>query len=85
MATLSAESDGISQRLANELPLVSLFGPKFERMFRDAVHAVGNRATIYNRHVASHIPLSGRNILISVKDYSPLIYVVPGFFEKADG
>ena len=41
MSTIYAEENNIVQTTSNEMPLVNLFGPNFERMMRDTILAVG--------------------------------------------
>ena len=77
LATISAEPMGITQRLANQMPFVYVFGSKLERMFRDGIHGVGNIGEMYARHVERYIPRSGRNLVHTVDDDGPQIYVVP--------
>ena len=74
-----AEEHGITQRQSNEMPLVQSFGPSFERMFRDAVLAVGNYGEVYERHLAGILPRGGRNTLNILEEQGPLRYLPPGF------
>lgn len=55
-ALLAAEEQGITQSTAADLPMVSVFGNRFENMFIDAVGAVGNFGEIYARHVEAFVP-----------------------------
>ena len=76
-----AEEKGIFQWLSSQMPLVHFFGEGLKRMFRDAVHAVGNYGEVYERNLASIIPRAGRNRL-NVWEFQgrgPLRYLPPGF------
>ena len=55
-ALLAAEEQGITQDNAATLPIVSVFGDRFENMFIDAVATVGNYGEIYRRHLEPLIP-----------------------------
>jgi hypothetical protein len=72
-----AEEEGITAETANEMPLVSLFGPLFFNMFRDAVRAVGNYGEIYERRAQADVPRGGLN-LVNVKLSGPQHYPLPG-------
>lgn len=82
---VSAESLGITQRFSSQMPIVNLFGLPLNRTFRDAVHAVGNHAQLYERTVAKYIPRKDRNLLNSINNPGPLLYFLPGFEEQATG
>ncbi|CAB9517475.1 extracellular solute-binding protein [Seminavis robusta] len=74
-----AEEHGITQLSSSNMPLTNLFGADLTRMFRDAVHAVGNFAQVYARNLEPRLPRGGRNRLTRVGDNTPLLYVPPGF------
>ena len=76
-----AEEQGIDQWYSNDMPLVFSFGTGLQRMFRDAVFAVGNYADLYNRHLSKILPCGGRNTLTIDDRQSggPLHYIPPGF------
>ena len=61
------------------MPEINLFGEDFIRIFRDAVHAVGNYAEVYERALGKAIPRKERNLLNTVSDPGPLFYPLPGF------
>jgi hypothetical protein len=72
-----AEEQGITQETANELPLVSLFGPLFFNTFRDAVGAVGSYGEIYVRNVQADVPRGGLNMVNELLS-GPQHYPRPG-------
>ena len=76
---VSAEINGVSQREANEMSLVNLFGPRFTRMFRDAINAVGNHGEVYERTLQQYIPRADGNLLNTIANPGPHTYVLPGF------
>jgi hypothetical protein len=58
-----AEKHGITQIDSNQMPIVTLYGEGLQRMFRDAIYAVGNYGDLYDRNVAPLLPRGGRNQL----------------------
>lgn len=74
-----AEEHQVVQQISNEMPLVHAFGSDFQRMFRNAIHAVGNYEEVYERHLDSILPRQGRNVLNLLEDNSPMRYLPPGF------
>ena len=76
-AVVYAEENNILMESSNEMPLVDVFGPDFQRMFRDVVNCVGNYDELYQRHISAILPRGGRNML-AVGD-GPLRYIPPGF------
>lgn len=72
-----AEEKRITQRNSSQMPLVRLFGPGLQRMFRDAVLAVGNYGEVYERHLSGILPRSGRNRLNQDEDNGPRQYLPP--------
>ena len=63
MATTYAEENGITQMTSNEMPLINLFGVGLERLFRDAILAVGNYGEMYRRVFGQNATRVGRNML----------------------
>lgn len=78
-STIYAEDNGISQRMSNAMPEINWFGRALSRSFRDAVHAVGSYAAIFERNVLPFYPRSGRNQLNLIGVPGPLHYVLPAF------
>mmetsp|Transcript_27567 Transcript_27567/g.41951 ORF Transcript_27567/g.41951 Transcript_27567/m.41951 type:complete len:1171 (+) Transcript_27567:85-3597(+) len=76
--TFFAEESNISSSIANDMPQVSLFGEGLERMFRDAILAVGNYGDIYEENVESIIPRARRNLLNPNSKPGPQLYALPG-------
>ena len=74
-AMFYAEEQGITQATASEMPLVSLFGSQYTRMFERIIGAVGNYGEIYARNVDS--PRAGGNRLNSSPN-GPQQFVPPG-------
>lgn len=76
-----AEEHSIAQRVSSQMPLVNAFGPELKKMFRDAVHASGNYAELYDRHLERILPRNGRNRLHKwdMQGKAPLRYIPPGF------
>ena len=72
-----AEENDIAQWDSNQMPLVQIFGPQLQRMFRDTVHVVGNYGEIYNRHLSNILVRSGRNRLNKMEDKGPRRYLPP--------
>ena len=59
-----AEENDVTSETASKMPLISAFGPNYQRMFRNAVFEVGSYADIYSRNLASFLPSrSGANML----------------------
>jgi hypothetical protein len=83
LSLVAAEQDGITQPYSGQMPEVNLFGGDYVRILRDAIHAVGNHGEVYNRTLGSLIPRRERNLLNSISDPGPELYVLPGF-EKLD-
>ena len=79
MATVYAEEHRFYKHNASSMPNMRLFGSEFEVMFRNIVATVGNYAEIYERTIQRIAPRSGRNMLVTAKDNTPLHYVPPGF------
>lgn len=80
-ALFYAEAQGIQQHQYNQMPSVSLFGERLERIFKDAILYVGNYGELYQRNVGSVFPRSGRNELNSISNAGPQYYAIPGFFD----
>ncbi|CAB9526877.1 Putative amino-acid ABC transporter-binding protein YhdW [Seminavis robusta] len=80
-STWHAEERGVTEANSRDMPDVNLFGFDYSKMFRDAIFAVGNYGEIYERNLASILPRGGRNMLNSVQDAGPQIYVPPGYFD----
>ena len=74
-ATFYAEEQGITKATASEMPLVSLFGSQYTRMFERIIGAVGNYGQIYERNLGS--PRTGGNRLNSSPN-GPQHFVPPG-------
>ncbi|CAB9506881.1 extracellular solute-binding protein [Seminavis robusta] len=70
-----AEEKGIFQGDSNEMPLADVFGTALQRMFRDAVNAIGNYKEVYTRNLARILPRGGRNMLNSLNESTPLFYL----------
>ena len=64
--TFFAECYKTTEFSFNNMPLVGLFGPSFERMFWDSICAVGNCGSICSRNVEPFIPRTGLNLLYDV-------------------
>ena len=75
MSTYNAEENGITQRTSNEMPLVNLFGVGLERLFRNAILAVGNYDEMYRRVFGQIASREGRNMLNS-SPFQPQHYPV---------
>ena len=75
MSTYNAEENGITQRTSNEMPLVDLFGVDLERLFRDAILAVGNYDEMYRRVFGQNASRVGLNMLNS-SPFQPQLYPV---------
>ncbi|CAB9509681.1 extracellular solute-binding protein [Seminavis robusta] len=76
MATIYAETEGVSNSTPFDMPTVSLFGQQFKQMFLDCIAAVGSYGEIYERTLEDLIPRSGGNLLND--DFSnPQVYAVP--------
>lgn len=73
-----AEENNISQSTSHLMPLVHCFGEDLQRMFRDAVHAMGNYKEVYDRNLADILPRGGRNMLNLVEENLPFRYIPPG-------
>lgn len=82
-ALIHAEEKGIQQHLCNQMPAVSLFSKELERMFKDAVLAVGNFGEIYERNLQAIHPRSGRNQLNPIEASGPQYFAIPGFFSRS--
>ena len=76
-AIFHAEEQGITKQTANEMPVVSLFGPLFVNMFRDAIGSVGNYGEIYERRAEGEVPRGGLN-LVNIQLSGPQHYPLPG-------
>jgi len=76
--TFFAEENYISSSIANDMPQVRLFGEGLQRMFRDAILAVGNYGDIYEENVGSIIPRARRNLLNPNSKPGPQLYALPG-------
>lgn len=76
-AIFYAEEEGIDVQMAEAMPTVSLFGPRYGRMLINAVAAVGNYGEIYDRNLQNTVPRVGLNEL-SVNPLGPRQYPRPG-------
>jgi len=67
-STFHAEENHITKANSNLMPVVTLFGPEYENMFRSVIQTVGNYDEIYRRNIeSSFTPRSGtRNQLNSL-------------------
>jgi hypothetical protein len=75
-----AEEHGVVQSASSQLPLIGVFGLTLQRMFRDAVHSIGNYNEVYQRNLAGMLPRAGRNMLnLLAQGKGPLRYLPPGF------
>lgn len=63
MATTYAEENAITQKTSNKMPLVTLFGVGFGRLFRDAILEVGNYGEMYRRGFGQNATRVGPNLL----------------------
>ncbi|CAB9510546.1 extracellular solute-binding protein [Seminavis robusta] len=79
MSTFYAEEHGIGHQNSSLMPEVFVYGPKMNRVFRDAILAVGSYAEIYERNVEALMPRSGRNFLNGLSKPGPQHYVRPDF------
>ena len=77
-ATIYAEEHGYNQTTSGEMPEVFVYGSDFNRIFRDAIFAVGNYGDLYRRNVEEFIPRAGRNLLNGGKFPGPQHYPMPG-------
>ncbi|KAG7340723.1 glutamine synthetase II [Nitzschia inconspicua] len=77
-AIFYAEEEEITQdTAAEEMPEVTLFGTRFQDMFKDAVSAVGNYGEIYERNAESEVSRGGLNTLNTFLE-TPQLYPLPG-------
>ena len=76
-----AEERGIWKETSFQMPLIECFGVDLQRIFRDAVNAVGNYAQVYERHLSDILPRGGRNMLnlVDTQGRGALRYIPPGF------
>ena len=63
MATIFAEEEFIDKGKSFRMPVVRLFGSKFEQMFMNAISPFGNYGEIYDLTVGKRIDRAGRNHL----------------------
>ena len=80
--TFFAEEQNITQQLSNSMPEVFLYGPHFNRMYRDSILAVGSYGEIYERNLEDKIPRGGRNQLNVSPNLGPQHYPQPGFLAR---
>jgi len=76
MSTFYAEEEGISQEESLDMPLVGVLGQDYNRMYRDAIRAVGNYGEIYDRNVNARVQRQGRNEL-NIAPLGPQHYPLP--------
>lgn len=76
-STFYAEENYISNSTSDEMPLVNLFGPTYQNMFRDAISVVGNYGEMYAGSVEEFVPRAGRN-LPNIVPLGPQHYPLPG-------
>lgn len=76
LSLVYAEMHGINQVTSNEMPIVTLFGPSLNRVFRDTIHSVGNYGEVYEKDLSAILPRSGRNLL---EETEPTTYLPPWF------
>lgn len=62
-ALLMAEEEGITKDTASRMGITDVFGPDYERMFINAVEAVGNYGEMYARHLEAIVPREGLNLI----------------------
>ena len=72
-----AEEQGITSENANEMPIVNLFGSKFQNFYRNMIQQVGSYGEIYNRNVQDAIPRGGPSELNDYP-YGPQHFALPG-------
>lgn len=72
---ITAEAMNITQADAEAFPSTDVFGPKYSRMFANAVAAVGNYGEMYELHIEQRFPRSGMNF-INQGD-TGLLYALP--------
>ncbi|CAB9522337.1 Putative amino-acid ABC transporter-binding protein YhdW [Seminavis robusta] len=79
-ATVHAEEMLLNKTSSNQMPMVGLFGSSHQRMFRDAILAVGSYADMYERNLQAIVPREGRNFLNKGSHSGPQHYApVDGF------
>jgi len=61
--TIWAEENGVTSKDFQQCPVVDLFGPTFEWMFRGCILGRGNYAEIYNRNIDVLPPRANLNLL----------------------
>lgn len=79
-AIFHAEEQGITAASSHTMPIVNLFGYLYQRMFRDAIAAVGSYKEIYDRNLEAVLPRSGLN-LQNMNPLGPQHYPMPGLGE----
>lgn len=72
-----AEERGIEQSQSNDMPEMLLYGSSFNRMFRDAIFAVGSYKSLYERNLQHIIPQGERNMLNNNSNPGGQHYVFP--------
>lgn len=77
-ALVYAEEQNIDAASSNSMPEVFLYGTEMKRIFRDAVLAVGSYGEMYERHLESLYPRSGRNLLNTAPNLGPQFHSIPG-------
>lgn len=80
-STIYAEENGIDSESSNNMPEVLYLGPKFKRMLRGAVLAVGSYAEIYERNLQQLVPRQAPNTLNGKppSSWGPQHYPIQGF------
>lgn len=73
-------NEPITRETARNMPDIHLFGDSYLKMLRNAILVVGNYNEMYDRNVAATLPRGGRNVVNSVAQRGPQIYIPPGFF-----
>lgn len=72
-ATFYAEEKGITEESPEGMPFTFLFGPRYVRMLKDAIQAVGNYGEIYERSLQDLVARGGQNGA-NVNPYGPQHY-----------
>jgi hypothetical protein len=76
-SAIYAEEQGIDQTMFHKMPEVFSYGPRLNRMLRDATLAVGNYGEMYQRNLEPLEPRSGRNLL-NTNSQGPQHFPMPG-------
>lgn len=78
MGLIQAEENGVTMDDSNSMPSVGLFGPGYQRMFRDSILTVGSFGQMYNQSLQELYPRQGRTLLNSGVSPGPQHYAIPG-------